>query len=348
MSVQPFFTIVISAYEEAQYIGQAVESVRRQSFSGFDVLCVYEESRDGTRAALERAIGGDSRFRIVDFPRSGSASIGRNYAIEHADGEYLLFLDGDDWLDTDALERLAAAAGDADFPEVVAGEYVNWRQPETGEPERRNDEIPLHSPGRTVSGADFLAESLANRSFLSATWRYIYRRLWLRDTGLRQSPGRRHQDNEWTPQVLYAASRVRISGIVFYHYRKRTGSVTMTPSRESLHSIALNVSSGFIFWRAHRFPAPLRRELARRQLFFIRLFFAPRWRRFYGGRVRGAELRTAIADRKSLCDCASMSFHCGLRDMLFLPFLWLAVVVPPFFPVTDRACDLIHRWRKTE
>ena len=136
MSRNTEFSIIIIACDVEPYIEQCIASVRRQTLPDFEAVVGIEVSADGTGEAALRAVGGDVRFRIVDLPRSGSASCVRNYGIRHATGEYLFFLDGDDWLAPDALEQFHAALaryGQADLIQADAGLY--WQDSPDGEPE---------------------------------------------------------------------------------------------------------------------------------------------------------------------------------------------------------------------
>lgn len=94
MSRNTEFSIIIIACDVEPYIEQCIASVRRQTLPDFEAVVGIEASADGTGEAALRAVGGDVRFRIVDLPRSGSASCVRNYGIRHATGEYLFFSTG--------------------------------------------------------------------------------------------------------------------------------------------------------------------------------------------------------------------------------------------------------------
>lgn len=102
-SVSPRFTVVISGYQNAPYLEKSIGSVKGQSFCDFEAICYVKESTDGSLEICRNLIAGDSRFKIVSAPKSGTVSATRNYAIDNATGEYLVVLDGDDWLVQDML-----------------------------------------------------------------------------------------------------------------------------------------------------------------------------------------------------------------------------------------------------
>ncbi len=106
-------TIITPAYNVADYIGEAVQSVLAQSLPDFTYLIVDDGSTDGTAEAAEAAAGGDPRVQIIRQQNQGSSSA-RNTGIALATTPFIAFLDGDDrWVPT-ALETLLAAINAAD------------------------------------------------------------------------------------------------------------------------------------------------------------------------------------------------------------------------------------------
>lgn len=97
-SASPRFTVAVSGYQNAPYLPKSLGSVKAQSFRDFEAICYVEESTDGSLEICRRLTADDPRFKVVSAPKSGTASATRNYAIDHAGGEYLVVLDGDDWL----------------------------------------------------------------------------------------------------------------------------------------------------------------------------------------------------------------------------------------------------------
>ena len=107
MSGSPKFTVVISGYQTVPYLVRALDSVARQTWTDFEAICYVEESTDDSLALCEERAGSDARFTVVSAPKSGAVASTRNYAIDHARGEYLVVLDGDDWLSLHLLEKLS-------------------------------------------------------------------------------------------------------------------------------------------------------------------------------------------------------------------------------------------------
>lgn len=324
----PRFSLIVSACNVAPYADAMIASIKAQTFPAFEVIAVCEESSDGTPEVLVRAVAGDPRFTLVPMPRSGSASVGRNYGITHAHGEYLVFIDGDDWIESDALRQLNDAIEKYHAPDLVACEYKNRGMLDGGEHPHRN-------PGRVLSGPDALTEFLLDGSYRSAVWRNIYRREFILRTRLLQACGRRHQDDDWTPKIFCLAESVLVSGILLYDYRKRANSVTTDRSEKSASDAADNIASALDFMRTHPQGPRLTRLLAAWQYRAIAKYYSAWWRELYPRPVRRRELARVMAGRRLFC--LSLFFRTGLRDRLFA----LCRMVLPF-AAAEKMHDLIY------
>ncbi|MCI7643888.1 MAG: glycosyltransferase [Lentisphaeria bacterium] len=238
-----------------------MNSLLNQTFNDFEVLLVVETSKDGIEAELRRAINGDARFVVINQPCSGSASAGRNHGIEVSRGKYLVFVDGDDFLEFDALERFHTAIDQYGCLDLLAGAAkLEWElsAPCAGE-NILSHPIPC---GKVMTGAAAL-KIILPKHFQPATWRQIYRGDFLRShSDLRQAVGRRHQDEEWTPRVFVAAAGFVALPFVFYHYRKRVNSVTTKANPRSMIDCADNLRDFIAFWNSDKCPELVRGELA--------------------------------------------------------------------------------------
>ena len=102
----PKYTVVIPVYNVEAYLRQCLDSVAHQTFPDWEAICVNDGSTDGSATILEDYASKDGRFKIVAQPNRG-LSAARNTGMDAAKGEYILFLDSDDWLEPNALEVLS-------------------------------------------------------------------------------------------------------------------------------------------------------------------------------------------------------------------------------------------------
>jgi len=116
----PLVTVVVPAFNESRFIGDAIASLKAQTFANFKAVIVDDASSDDTVAKAFAAIGGDERFHVVRHAINSGLSAGRNTGLRLAETPYVCFLDGDDFFHVDNLEeRVRNLTGHLDDPAVV-------------------------------------------------------------------------------------------------------------------------------------------------------------------------------------------------------------------------------------
>lgn len=288
----PLFTICIVAHQTAPYLTRALDSVAGQSFTDYTALIVVEESTDDSLAIARQYAQRDPRFLAVSLPCSGSASVSRNYAIDHATGRYIVFLDGDDWLYPEAL---ATAAGKLrqhpglDILNFACQEL--YAQPDgsfvTGE---YYANLPASSNGRIYTGCQYMSETASSGVFRGYTFINICRTGFLRQQQLYQNPGLRMEDYEWAFRALTTAQSILFLNAPLYAYRRHPGSVTTTASARILFDLIAEFGLSGDFLRTRHLPPAVERSWANKWCaIFFQFFFHPGSR----GRYRHDDLLKA-------------------------------------------------------
>ncbi len=148
---KPKVSVIIPVYRALPYIDQCLKSIQEQTFSEFEVLCVDDLGGDGTIAVAEEYAAKDARFHVLRHEKNSGAGAARNTGIRNAVSEYLVFVDSDDWLERELLQKLydAMIAGGADS---VVARYVEYD--EKSGATKRLDGIPtgvVHVPEKATS-----------------------------------------------------------------------------------------------------------------------------------------------------------------------------------------------------
>ncbi|AVM47309.1 glycosyltransferase family 2 protein [Victivallaceae bacterium BBE-744-WT-12] len=278
---QPEFSIVVPACNVGRYAKDMIASIRNQTDPDFEALLVVEESTDGTLEICRAETAGDARFRVISLPRSGSASNSRNYGIRHAAGKYLVFLDGDDWIEPESIGRFREAVreyGELDILFACGSEY--GERPDGGcRYLGRFLNLDGADAGKIMTGNEAAVRVLrAGRLPSVCVCLSVYRREFLLEHALFQVPGMRHEDLEWVPRVWYFAERTAVLDYSFVNYRKHAGSVTTSLIPQSIHDIAAALDALFDFWFSHDASGELRRVWASHWLsVFFWYFYHPQY-----------------------------------------------------------------------
>ena len=216
----PTFSIIIPVYNVARYLEDCLNSVIQQTFSDWEAICINDGSTDGSLSQLEKIAEQDNRFIIINQYNQGQAAA-RNNGLDIASGEYILFLDSDDYLHPDCLKIISQEIGDKDMLCFNGQLYL----------ENENRHLPADTleEADDISGYTYYCQHYFDKRHFSIVCVVLqcYRRLFIEQNNIRFYPGIYHEDNLFTPVAFYHAHHIKVINKSLYHYRIREGS-TMT------------------------------------------------------------------------------------------------------------------------
>ena len=235
-------SIIIPVYNVGKYLRVCLDSVLNQSFTDWEAICVNDGSTDGSASILEEYAKLDGRFTVI-AQANGGLSAARNTGLDAAQGDYILFLDSDDWLEPDALRILSESITDEDLLCFNGRKYF----------EKSSEfEVADHfEPADYTKGWEYYSRNALNHrnfAFVCVVLR-CYRRSFLLDHGLRFKTGIYHEDNLFTPLACYYAGMVKVIPDVLYDYRVRESSIMTSRSLkhwEDIIRIANELAGFFI------------------------------------------------------------------------------------------------------
>lgn len=169
----PFFSIVIPAYKNADYLEACVGSIRRQSFVDWEAIVVVDGSPDDSSAIATRLAESDRRVRVIDKPVNEGTHLARRSGVLAAEGSYIYLLDADDQLPDGALDALASALAVTDADMLHFG--INVVGVDISDAERLAFENYINRPMKALNGLDIRDAAFdAGRGFLQ-DWRVTQR-----------------------------------------------------------------------------------------------------------------------------------------------------------------------------
>ncbi len=215
MNMKPVFSIIVPIYKVEQYLEKCVHSLINQTYKNIEIILVDDGSPDRCPQMCDEFSKIDERIKVV-HKKNGGLSDARNHGMEIAKGEYIMFVDSDDYISLNACEEFAKYVDDS--YDVLIGEAII----EGGKANIQH----IETSNAAYTGQEYLLEALKVRKMPMAAWLNVYKRDFLDDNQLRFKYGRLHEDEEFTPRVFLKANKVLCTGIVFYHYIIRDNSIT--------------------------------------------------------------------------------------------------------------------------
>lgn len=239
-------SVIIPVYLVAQYLPECIESVLNQDYTNKEIILVDDGSPDESPAICDRFASQYSQVRVI-HKKNGGLSDARNVGIKYATGDYIAFLDGDDyWDDTSALTKLVErlAFSDAD---VLNFSYKKYFE-DTGEKICYFYQVP-EMPFEKNKKSDQLAYLSQNGLFIASACNKLIRRELFTEKLLFQ-PGVYSEDIEWCARLLCCAKSMDFVCANFYCYRQRRDSITHTINNKKCHDLCNHIIECFSIMEA--------------------------------------------------------------------------------------------------
>jgi len=192
----PEFSIIVPVFNTEKYLRQCLDSVLVQTFTDYECIMVNDGSTDNSVEIAQEYCSIDNRFKLIQKD-NGGASAARNKGIMAAKGEYLFFLDSDDFVLPYALEDLHKLTKNK--PDIVACESYGYNEAEESLVERKYTLPSTQLPA---------AQAFSELKILCAPWEFVVNKSFLLTRHIFFAEGIRHEDELWVP-LIFLQSRTR-------------------------------------------------------------------------------------------------------------------------------------------
>ncbi|MEA5143324.1 MAG: glycosyltransferase [Oscillibacter sp.] len=216
------FSFIVPVYNVLDYLEQCVASLEAVAVDK-EILLVDDGSTDGSGALCDSLAAADGDIRVL-HKKNGGLSSARNHGILHAAGDYLVFVDSDDFLDRAETERMLSSVHST-YP-VAVGLYANYY--DDGKKTSPEASLVMSRLSGEVETARFLTEirDKTDSDYLVAV-RFVVSRAFIMANDLLFREGIYHEDEEWTCRLLPRTQKLWVAPCYFYQYRQqRPGAIT--------------------------------------------------------------------------------------------------------------------------
>ncbi|MCR4763264.1 MAG: glycosyltransferase [Lachnospiraceae bacterium] len=234
--MSPKVSVIIPVYNVEPYLRECLDSVIGQTLKDIEIICVDDGSADGSPAILEEYRQRDPRITVLTQENRGQ-SAARNRGMDVARGEYLYFIDSDDYVDPDLLEKTTALADEMKLDILVSGLECFAEQEEKDRDFFFDDDLLTMRAPRVFSGVEYIKWSNDQDVYPDLASAQLWRRGLLTDHGLRFEEGIIYEDGLFAFEAFMAAKRVYQIEDCFYHYRRWRSSTTLKkPTHRNVES----------------------------------------------------------------------------------------------------------------
>ena len=208
----PLISVIVPVYKVEKYLDRCVQSIVDQTYRNLEIILVDDGSPDNCGAMCDAWAAKDDRIKVI-HKENGGLSDARNAGMVVAAGEYIAFVDSDDWVDKCFVEILYGVIS-KNACDMAEGRYITT----TGDMK-----IPESSGNIVVYDTDeAMALHLNNSMFLQVVWNKLYRRDVLT---VPFEKGKYHEDEFWTYQIIHNCCKLAHIDRKLYYYFQRSDSI---------------------------------------------------------------------------------------------------------------------------
>lgn len=215
------FSVIVPVYNVEKYLQQCADSVLNQTYTDFELILVDDGSTDQSGKVCDQYALLDKRVKAI-HKENGGLSSARNVGISSSAGEYLVFVDSDDWIETDSLKEFAKIICQS-APEVIETILMEEYENEQVFADRHFSDY-LKEKFTRDRALNWIANESEN---MWPAQKRICKREFIIKNNLFFAEGRLQEDLDWTTRLCYYARSFCGYSRCWYHYRrKREGSIT--------------------------------------------------------------------------------------------------------------------------
>ncbi len=233
------FSVIMPVFNVEKYIRKSVDSVLKQTYQNIEVLLVDDGSTDNCPKICDDYAELDSRVRVI-HKKNGGLSDARNFGIDAASGDYVVFLDSDDYWSSDTALEKAARKLEMEKSDVMLFFFKYLFEDENNRITEYNSEfekIEINMESKKTQ----LTDLIKNNIYISSAWAKIIKRQLFKDNDLYFVKGVYSEDIEWSARLMMYASSFSVLNESFYIYIQRGTSIAHSLRRKNIVDAKNNV-----------------------------------------------------------------------------------------------------------
>lgn len=234
--MKPRVSVVVPIYNVEQYLPQCVDSIISQTLKEIEIILVDDGSPDSSGKIAEKYAKQDSRIKVL-HKKNGGLSDARNFGMEAAIGEYISFIDSDDWIESNMLEDMYKASIKNNADVVVAGEIIEYIN-ESYFIKETFEKFHIATNSNKIKKAVF---HMCERGVFNVVWNKIYKREFIvRNNYKFIKDAMPAEDIIFNCTVFSNIQSLVLMNTAYYHYAKRNVETYVTRYSPNAYNVFLS------------------------------------------------------------------------------------------------------------
>ena len=243
---QGYITVIVPVYNVEKYLDRCMESILAQTYTKLEIILVDDGAADSSGAICDSYAQKDERVQVI-HKENGGLSSARNAALDIAQGEYIGFVDSDDYISVDMFEKLYQACVQYESEIAICCHYT-----ERGD--RLLIEEPIVDESIQYTGVEALELLIRDQGIRNYAWDKLYKASLFQS--IRYPDGRNYEDIATTYLLFYRAKRICSIPRYLYYYQIREGSISShvedTKWLENCYQIIVSQTERYHFMKEHK------------------------------------------------------------------------------------------------
>lgn len=246
--MRSLISIIMPIHNGERFLEQCISSILTQSFKDFELICVLNGSTDCSKEIIESKSINDERIKVLEFNK-GNAGFARNKGMEIATGNYILFLDCDDYFEPQFLELLYNKAESNKADITICDVYIY------NEKNHNNTRNKLYLNDKILNHSECIKPSDINKSIcqisLTVVWNKLYKTDFIKHLNLKFQEISSCNDMYFSIVSLVSAKNIAFVYIPLLHYRINHSSSITNKSKKNYSDILYVIKSLMIFMQSN-------------------------------------------------------------------------------------------------
>lgn len=208
------YSFIVPVYNTEKYLERCLDSLANQTLKDFEIIVVNDGSTDDSKSIILKYEKKHNNIKVINQENQGN-SVAKNVGVKKSSGQYLIFVDSDDYVEKDLLKNI-----DKEMEGVEVLKFQAMTEDEDGNNVKKFNEEPFD----TMNGFNAFRE-LSKHHFIDPPWGYVINREYYIQNKFSFKKGFFHEDFGLIPYVIYKSRKVKSINYIGYHYIQRNGSI---------------------------------------------------------------------------------------------------------------------------